>query len=117
MGQRRLQADIGTAHHAVGHYERMWLAARKGRRKRIQPTSHLTDAPGCLPARQLPPDVGCVDTACQQQTGLKYWLIIDNFQQSFKSHADNMPQMANYCNEITTNRSTPIALTLSWRKW
>lgn len=65
MGQSRLQADIRSAHHAIGNYERMWLAARKGWRQCIQSTPHLVDASGYLPARQLPPDVGCIDTACQ----------------------------------------------------
>jgi hypothetical protein len=75
MRQRGLATDVRAAHHAVSDNEWVRFDLLEWRRQSIQAAPQLVEPPGLGPARQLPAHIGGVYLACQEQAGLKDWLI------------------------------------------
>lgn len=69
----------------------MGLYFLKGGRQAVQAAAQLVDFAGFLPTRELAADFARVGIASKQQSGIEDRLILDNFYQLRKFHADKIP--------------------------
>jgi hypothetical protein len=99
VGQGGLEAHIGPAHQAVRHQEGVGLRLAIEGGKGIKPPPELDDVATGRPPRQLPPEVGGIDVAREQEASLEHRLVTHCCEQLRQFHGINMPLAAFYCNQ------------------